>query len=178
MGATNVKVARYNHSRTGNWVVDYRDSTGSRRRKFFHTRTEALAKADQLKVEFKNLGTRSLGLTDQIRIEALECSEKLASFGKTLSEATGHYINFLLATERSTHIKDLVDRYLEPKGSRGRSERHIRDLRSRLSRFAESFGESLVSAVTTKELYQWLAALNLSPQSLNNYRTVLNGLFN
>ena len=178
VGSTKVKVARYNHSHTGNWVVDYRDSTGSRRRKFFHTRAEALAKADQLKVELKNLGTRSLGLTDQIRIEALECSVKLASFGKILSEATDHYINFLLATERSTHIKDLVDRYLESKGSKGRSERHIRDLRSRLSRFAESFGESLVSVVTTKELDQWLAELDLSPQSINNYRTVLNGLFN
>lgn len=178
MGSTKVSVRKYNHSRTGKWVVGYRDTAGSRRREFFATRSEANSRADQLKVDLKNLGNRSLGLTDQIRIEALECSEKLASFGKTLSQATEHYISYLRTTERSTIIRDLVCRYLDSKKSKGRSDRHIKDLRSRLSRFSDSFGDKFVSTLTTEQLDQWLLGLNLSPQSVNNYRTVLNGLFN
>ena len=78
MGATNVKVARYNHSRTGNWVVDYRDSTGSRRRKFFHTRAGALAKADQLKV--KEEARRYLQERVKYATQIGEHSSKLKAF--------------------------------------------------------------------------------------------------
>ena len=177
MSAAKVSVRKYNHSSTGKWVVGYRDGS-KRRREFFPTRAAANARADRLKVELINLGNKALSIPDQLRFEAMECSEMLSPFGRSLKEAVTHYIEHLKATERSCTTRNLVGEYLKTKQAKGRSNRHLQDLKSRLNRFADVFGASIASEISTKQIEQWLSGLGLAAQSINNYRTVLGGFFN
>jgi len=177
MSSAKVSVRKYNHSATGKWVVNYRDGS-KRRREFFPTRAAANARADQLKVELMNLGNKALLIPDHLRFEAMECSEMLSPFGRSLKEAVTHYIEHLKATERSCNTRNLVAEYLKTKQAKGRSNRHLQDLKSRLNRFSDVFGDSIASEVSTKQIEQWLSGLELAAQSINNYRTVLGGFFN
>jgi len=67
---------------------------------------------------------------------------------------------------------------LNAKLADGASKDHLADLKARLNRFAQTFGEQNAATVTTAQIDDWLRALNLSPQSRNNYRTVINNLCN
>lgn len=61
------------------------------------------------------------------------------------------------------------------KGKPG-SARYIGDLRARLARFSESFAVD-ISTITKADVQRWLDGLNSAPQTVKNFRTVLNTLF-
>ena len=155
------------------WRVD-----GQRYRVSFRAQAEAKAKRDSLLVEFENLGTKASAISDALRLEAVQCADKLKPYARSLTEAVEFYVNHLEATERSSNIQDMVQEYLEHKEGRGRSKRHTQDLRSRLSRFGDAFPSAMASEVTSKQVDHWLSSMALAPQTLNNFRTVLNGMFN
>lgn len=60
---------------------------------------------------------------------------------------------------------------------KGRSAKYVKDLRNRLRRFQEAFGDQNAATITTREIDQWISGLGLGPQSQNNYRTILCSLF-
>jgi integrase len=53
------------------------------------------------------------------------------------------------------------------------SKRYIRDVREKLSRFSESFGEKMVASITPQEIDAWLRSLPVGPTTRNNFRRVL-----
>src|SRR5262249_41756313 len=65
----------------------------------------------------------------------------------------------------------------QAKGRDGRSEVYLRDLRYRLNRFVQDFGDRPIAGITVDELDNWLRALPYSPQSRTNYRTIIGLLF-
>ena len=73
-------------------------------------------------------------------------------------------------------VAETVAELVAVKGAKGKSERYLQDLRSRLGRFADAF-QCPVSSVTGPQVQQWLDGLKLSPQTVKNFRTVLHGLF-
>lgn len=84
------------------------------------------------------------------------------------------------ATDRKSltrvRIADLVEQYIDHKQRRGSSRRHVEDLRCRLNRFATAAKKDACD-VTVSDVQAYLDSLDLSPQSVKNSRTVLNGLF-
>jgi integrase len=62
------------------------------------------------------------------------------------------------------------------KNGRPASKRYIKDLRSRLTRFGESFAVD-ISTLTKADIQRYLDGLNAAPQTVKNFRTVLNTLF-
>jgi len=62
----------------------------------FSKREEALAYFEQCKVQQENnFGAATLNMPESLRVEALECAERLEAFGATLREATEFYITHL-----------------------------------------------------------------------------------
>jgi integrase len=108
---------------------------------------------------------------------ALESAEKLKPFGRTILDATEFYVKFLRDAERSISLSNLVEEYLAAQKRLKRSQAHITDLKQRLGRFKEDFGERPIRTVTTVEIERWLHRLKLSPQSINNFRARLGALF-
>jgi integrase len=62
------------------------------------------------------------------------------------------------------------------KNGRPASWRYITDLRSRLNRFSEAFSVN-ISTITKADVQRYLDGLDAAPQSVKNFRTVLNTLF-
>jgi integrase len=58
-----------------------------------------------------------------------------------------------------------------------RSIRHQQDLRDRLGRFCETFGDRPVRVLRADEIEDWLHRLNLSPVSTNNYAVRVGSMF-
>src|SRR6059058_4937198 len=54
---------------------------------------------------------------------------------------------------------------------------YIADLRKRLARFCQDFGDRLIAGVTVEELDNWLRDLDCSPKSRANFRANVGVLF-
>ena len=159
------------------FMMEFREG-GKRRRRFFETRSDAETFSQQRKVVFQNQGSEGHNFPSWLRIMAAECHARLASLGKTLQDATDYFVAYVNASAKSCTIAKLVIELLSAKEADGASKVHLDDLRVRLNRFAQSFGEQNAATVTTAQIDDWLRGLELSPQSRNNYRTVINNLFN
>ena len=71
--------------------------------------------------------------------------------GRTITDAVQHYVAYLKASEKSCKATQLVEELLKAKKADGVSERHLRDIRCRLSVFAEKFDGRMVATITSKE---------------------------
>ena len=86
MGKSSVSVKPYGHSPTSKWVVSYtKDSR--RRREFFRTKKEAATRRDQILIELENLGNKAFAISDELRLEAVQCAERLAHHPPQLTKA-------------------------------------------------------------------------------------------
>ncbi len=159
------------------FVVNFKEA-GTRKRAFFTTRTEAETFASQKLVAFKNQGLEGAEFPSSLRVMALECSELLAPFSKTIREATEHFLKFLRATAKSCTVHELSDQMQAAKALDGASRSHLHDLKCRLKRFSQDFGDRVVATITTTEVDEWLRALNVAPQGRNNYRSAIRSFFN
>jgi integrase len=57
------------------------------------------------------------------------------------------------------------------------SEKHLADIRPRLGRFVATFGSKPIRSIVAAEIETWLHDLTLSPQSINNYRSIVGAFF-
>jgi integrase len=162
---------------TLNFIVTFREN-GRRKRKFFTTKRDAENFTRNRTLAFQAQGREGAEFPSWLRVMADECNVRLEPHGKTLKDATDHFIAFLDASAKSGTVAEIVAELLKAKETDGASPRHLRDLRDRLTRFGQSFGEQNAATVSTAQIDDWLRALELSPQSRNNYRTVINNLFN
>ena len=150
---------------------------GKRKREFFKAKKEANSRRDQVQVELENLGNKAFEITDSLRLEAVQCAERLAPFKRGLSDAVDFFISHLEASKKSCSIGELVADYLGTKSRKQNSERYLKDLKYRLGRFNEAFHDKVAATVRVSEIDHWIHSLGLSAQSMNNFRTVLSGLF-
>lgn len=172
-------VVAYRNSRRPHlkWTISGWYSGEKRIRRFFESKAEAEALAQQLLVKKENLGTRATHIDPRLHVMAVGCHDQLAPFGKTIADATAFYVKHLETVQRSCTVNELVTTFLENKHDDGMSKNYLRDLRFRLSRFQLKFGGKIVADLTETECDDWLRAIRLSPQSRNNYRRVLSSLF-
>jgi integrase len=172
-----LRIVEYHHSATAKYVIEGARVNGKRRRYFFPTKEKAEAELARMKIKQRKEGENALRLPDSLRIMALECAQELKPLGKTLKDATVFYIEYLRDAERSISVSSLIDEYLAGQQRLNRSQAHIYDLRQRLGRFKETFGDRPLRTVTTNEIDAWLHDLDLSAQSVNNYRSRIAALF-
>jgi integrase len=170
------------------WFVDGREN-GKRTRRFFKTKGEARAYAELKNIELENHGRAHVEFDSRLRDMAQDCASELQAFGKTIADATKHYVAHLKAVERSCTVAALVDEVIAAKkkacGKKQRPASHdyIVDLNVRLGRFKEQFGDRMVATLTRLEIDDWLTGLtdkhgeNLSPQSRGNYARALGVAF-
>src|SRR5262249_55368194 len=137
------------------FVVEGRQN-GKRSRRFFVTKVEAQAYADQKNIELKNKGREHAEFDSRLRVMAQDCSDRLKAFGKTIADATNYFVAHLEASARSCSATRLVAEFLAAKKADGAGIRHLNDLKSRLGVFAKKFDGKMVSTITSKEIDEWL----------------------
>jgi integrase len=170
------------------WFVEGREN-GKRNRKFFKTKAEAKAYVELKNIELENKGREHVEFDSRLRDMAQDCADKLKVFGKTIEDATKHFIAHLDAVEKSCTVAQLVDAVIATKttecgNGRPASRDYLADLKVRLGRFKKTFAERMVATITTDEIRKWLNGLkddrtgeNLSPLSRGNYARALSVAF-
>jgi integrase len=159
------------------FYVRYREA-GKPRRKFFETREAAKSFAGFKNAERTQNGVIHAEFPEKLRNMAQEATERLQPFGKTIRDATDHYVRYLKATEKSCSVEQLVKELLKAKEADGVGERYLRDLRNRLGTFVEEFDGRMVATITSTDINEWLRSLTVAGRTRNHYRANLILAFN
>jgi integrase len=171
-----VAVRQYRHSKTHKFLVDLR--AFGKGRKFFKTRAEADAEAMRQKTLLERHTREAIGLSQREMSDFTEARCKLAAYGETINDAVKFRVDHLERVRRhGISVAQLTAEMIEAKHRDGRSDVYLRDLRYRLNRFVQDFGDQPIAGITVDELDNWLRALPYSPQSRTNYRTIIGLLF-
>ena len=111
-------------------------------------------------------------------MEAIECSERLRGYNKTLRDATNFYVAHLRTVNSSRRTSDVIPELLKARTGDGLSARYLADLRVRLARFANVFGERMIATIAPAEIDGWLRSLGVGSVTRNTFRRRLAVLFN
>jgi hypothetical protein len=176
-------------------IADTVTEPGKRKFISFPDEAAALAEAASMARKQSELGTMAQQITTAQAADYVNGVNELKPFGVTLPQAvstvtqalkiTGslaviieavksHALRHRKVTDKS--VSYVVTELLKIKKARKASTRYYEDLDSRLGTFAKSFQVDIAS-VTTPQIQNWLDGLNLSAQTVRNFRTVLNLLF-
>jgi hypothetical protein len=104
-------IVEYHHSATAKYVIEGARVNGKRRRYFFATREKAEGELARMKIKQRKEGENALGLSDSLRIMALECAQELRPLGRSLRDATEFYVRYLRDTERSISVSALIEEF-------------------------------------------------------------------
>jgi integrase len=145
---------------------------------FFKTRAEAEAEAMRQRTLLERHSREAIGLSQRELSDFIHTRNKLAGFGKTINDAAEFYIDHMERILRcNTTVAELADEVLKAKQRDGRAPMYLADLRKRLVRFCQDFGQRPIASVTVENLDNWLRDLPLSPKSRANYRANVGVLF-
>jgi len=154
---------------------------GGRTRRFFPFTPEGKREAQTFlllaKRQQSNYGTAAFSISDSLRTEAVQCSQKLGEAGYTLTDATNFFLAHLQTNAKSISVSEAVEQLISSRKSAGLSERYCQDLHLRLGRFASGFDKTSVSAITAGQISRWLAGLAVAPATRNTFRRDLRTLF-
>jgi len=153
------------------------EAAGTLARRLSETDTKAAQMTEAQAVEYVNAARelQPLGISLTAAVAAIVEAVKLTGDLAGVAEAAQIY----KAKHKNVTPKRVADAVLDliaHKKARGKSERYLRDLRSRLNRFAEICQKN-VGDVTTAELQGWLDNLKLAARSVKNYRAAFETLF-
>jgi integrase len=171
------RVAKYKFSQTSKYVVEGLRVDGKRVRKFFAKRRTADAWLRKTLARISKEGEVAIHMPERLRVDALACAAKLKPYGKTLADATDHYLAHLAMVSRSCTVQALIVGFMAAKTQDGASERYLKDLRNRLGIFQQDFGAANVGEILPNQIDDWLRSLKGAAQTRNNYRTILRTLF-
>lgn len=169
------RIKRYKHPRL-KFVVRTKIN-GTWERKFFQTKGEAETYVQLKDTELLNHGKEAAAFPSWLRIMAQRENERLKPFEKTLTNAVDFYIAHLESIQKSATLPHAIDELIENRRASGASRRYCYDLSLRLGRFSEAFPSRIVGDISTREIDEWLANLNLAPVTRNTFRRDLRTLF-
>jgi integrase len=148
-----------------------------RNRRFFKDRVEAETFMRLSAVQQENYGTAALSFSDALRVETIECCELLQPYRKTIRDATKFYLAHLEAVTGSRKVREVVSDLLAARAADGMSHRYLGDLRVRLGRFVNCFGEEMIAAINARQIDEWLRGLGVGAVTRNTFRRRLAVLF-
>jgi integrase len=129
-----------------------------------------------IKRKLRQEGEKALLVSDALRIEAFDCSNLLKPYNASIRDAVRFYIAHHETATTACTVEAAVDEYLKLQRLKGRSLRHIADLKYRLGVFKETFSGRLIGSFSVRELENWLHDLGQSPKSLNNFHVAVSAL--
>jgi integrase len=171
-----LKALPYRHHPKYKFVLDLR--AFGKGRKFFKTRAEAEAEALRQRTLLERHSREAVGLSQRAMSEVITARDKLAEYGKTLSDAVTFFVDHLERVRRcKITVAQLADEVLEAKRKDGRSAKYLGMLRLYFKRFSQDFGNRLIADITVEEIDSWLRDLPGSPKTRADYRANIGVLF-
>lgn len=177
MRTSTPRVAKYHGSETSKYVVEGLRIGGKRTRKFFRKKRAAEAWLRKTVARVRKEGEGAIHMPEQLRVDAVACAERLKPYGKTIADATEHFLAYLATISRSCSVSELIIEFNATKKQDGASDRYLQDLRNRLDTFAADFGSLKAGEILPNQIDDWLRGLEVAAQTRNNFRKVLHALF-
>ena len=165
--------------RSTRWRVELRPN-GRRQRHFFSTQQQALEFVAEEQARTHELGQRAAGISGALLEDAIRAEEILRRFpGVTLLDAADSYAKAHDNKCRSKTARKVADELIAANKANGLTSVHRTDVEDRLGKFCDTFGETLMADITTKEAEKWLANLGRTykPQSVVNFHRIAKRLF-
>ena len=147
------------------FVVRWKDEDGKYRTKFFQKKAEAETWQQQMETELRNQGREVLNFPTALRVMAQECAERLALHGKSLRDATAHYVAYLEAHQRSARLDHGVAEFIAAKRAmiKPPSCHTMSNIKRHLGKMTATLGASMMSDITREDLEKCFAdALSIS----------------
>lgn len=145
----------------------------------FPTKEEAETYAQGMHNQRELHGVRAFALSDGHRSDAVRALEILAPLNVSLTDAASFYARHARPPAGDRTISELIEELLAFKETRQKARaRYVSDLKSRLGRFAATFGSRPVKDVRADEIESWLFEDEaIGEQTRDNYRRALGVLF-
>jgi integrase len=156
---------------------EFREGKRKRLRRTFAERAEALTFAQLKIIERNNRGVAGISMPERLRGEALEAARLLEPYHVSVLDAAREYVRRRELVAKSETVANALKSFLATKADDNLRERYLEDLRGRLSRFAQTFGERKLADIASAEIDQWLRELHQSPLSRNTFHLRLHTLF-
>jgi integrase len=171
-----VKLKIPNGKRT--WMIARR-SHGKRERIYFETEKEAKREASDRNRKIEAHGT-TVKLTPEEQIYAQASITDLAAIGKTLREATDHYLKEFRRPPAPTG-NVLCDRILLEYSRRVKhkeiSQRHAETMRDTVAKFRKEYATIPIDKITAGDVKAWLATLPLAVKTRNRHLGYIGSMF-
>jgi integrase len=162
-----------------NLPIEYKIVDGKKvriqKRRTLKDREEADTIAEQARVQAKNDGRKSFAIPDNVRRDALAAVKELEPFGASILEAAKFYAAHLRRQTTSQKVSIAVQEFLAAREKDELRPRYLKDLRVRLNKFSQSFGDRTIASISAGEISAWLRAFN--PFNRNTFRLRLSALF-
>ena len=135
---------------------------GRKTRSFHPTFKEAVKEKKRAERLQKQEGSKALGYSRKAHVEYEEAKRIVGdtSLAKIAEEYAARYA---AGAERKT-VREAVDDYVATKTSLVRSTKHVDDIRQRLNRFADTFGDRGMETIRRNDILTWLGSLRPVPK--------------
>ena len=147
-----------------------------RKRRTVRDYEEAKTIADQARIQAKNDGVKSFAIRDDVRRDALAATRLLEPLGASILDAARFYAKHLQQERASEKVSIAVKEFLAARQKDELSQRYLKELKVRLNRFGQSFGERMLSGISAGEINTWLRVFK--PFNRNTFQAQLSVLFN
>jgi len=172
-----LRILPYKGNRDYHYYLDGLKVNGKRKRLFFTTEGEAKEELRKWDKRVRKEGEDALAISQELRILAAKCAKRLEPFEKSIWDATEFYIEHLERMRGSVPVTVLFTDYLGIKQRANLTEKHLADIKQRLGRFVADFSDRAIKSLTIPEIEDWLHGLELSPQTINNFRAIIGAFF-
>jgi integrase len=155
---------------------------GKRIRAWFDTELLAEAAATERNLSIQRFGQQAATFSGVLAYMAMECQNRLQEYGKSLHDATAHYLRHLESVNRSvplSRVTDAVRREFERRVAAGEiSQRHLESMLMALRRLDEKFGDCASNLISGSEIKAWLSNSDWSTKTRNNLLGYFSNAFN
>jgi integrase len=155
---------------------------GKRIRAWFDTKLIAEAEATQRNLSIQRFGQQAATFSGSLAYMAMECQSRLQPYGKSLHDATAHYLQHLEGVNRSislNRVTSTVRREFERRLTAGEiSQRHLESMLLALRRLDEKFGQCASNLISGGEIKAWLSKSDWSTKTRNNLLGYFSNAFN
>lgn len=176
-------------------LVDYRQGKlraimldarkkGAGRREYFLKVEVAKARADVLAIQRENHGIASLNFPESDRVMATECRELLLPHGKTLRDATAHYLAYLkaeISRSSSPLVSECIAAFLTARKAdlaRGDiAKRTLDETRARMNRLSTMIGGMRITDLDADAVTSYVQSMPVAARTRQNVRLRLSKFF-
>tara|TARA_B100001123_G_scaffold444068_1_gene591891 strand:+ start:8830 stop:10065 length:1236 start_codon:yes stop_codon:yes gene_type:complete len=165
------------YSRSFRVHVPNRITGKGRIQKQFPTLGKAKAFSEGQYLLSKRHGQATFNMTDEQRVDAVRALETLNGTNLTLDEVAQYARPRLRPQSGTLTVQQVVNKMLQARDDMNLRARTIQSLKSRLTKFCETFGDANILEIEETDITKWIKNPKLSSRSRLNYYRSINQFF-